>query len=55
MAYAHAGTDTAEPSTNQFHAISDRQIRLDGQSNFRDIGGYVTSDGKTVKWRQVFR
>lgn len=32
-----------------------RHIQLDGQPNFRDIGGYTTSDGQTVKWRQVFR
>jgi protein-tyrosine phosphatase len=32
-----------------------RQVRLDGQSNFRDIGGYRTVDGKTVRWGQVYR
>lgn len=32
-----------------------RHIKLDGEPNFRDIGGYQTADGKTVKWRQVFR
>jgi protein-tyrosine phosphatase len=32
-----------------------RHIPMDGQSNFRDIGGYQTSDGKTVKWGKVFR
>jgi protein-tyrosine phosphatase len=32
-----------------------RHIRLDGQSNFRDIGGYRTVDGKTVRWGQVYR
>ena len=55
IAYAHAGASTAEPSANQLYAASDRQIRLDGQSNFRDIGGYVTSNGQTVKWKQLFR
>lgn len=34
---------------------SARHIPLDGQPNFRDIGGYKTSDGREVKWRQVFR
>ena len=28
---------------------------LEGQSNFRDLGGYVTSDGSTVITGQVFR
>ena len=32
-----------------------RHIVLDGQPNFRDLGGYKTVDGKTVKWGQVYR
>ena len=32
-----------------------RHIQLDGQLNYRDIGGYKTAAGRTVKWRQVFR
>jgi protein tyrosine/serine phosphatase len=32
-----------------------RHISLDGQSNFRDMGGYRTADGKTVKWNQLYR
>lgn len=32
-----------------------RHIRLDGQSNFRDMGGYETTDGKRVKWNQLYR
>lgn len=32
-----------------------RKIELDGQTNFRDIGGYKTVDGRTVKWGKVFR
>ena len=35
--------------------LPDRHIALDGQSNFRDIGGYETADGRTVKWGQVYR
>jgi protein-tyrosine phosphatase len=35
--------------------VTKRHIRLDGQSNFRDIGGYKTIDGQTVKWGQVYR
>jgi len=32
-----------------------RHIPLEGQPNFRDLGGYQTADGRTVKWRQLFR
>jgi protein-tyrosine phosphatase len=32
-----------------------RHVALEGQPNFRDIGGYKTSDGKTVKSGQVYR
>jgi protein-tyrosine phosphatase len=33
----------------------ERHIPLQGQANFRDLGGYQTSDGKTVNGGQVFR
>jgi len=32
-----------------------RHLRLEGASNFRDLGGYAASDGRTVRWRQIFR
>ena len=32
-----------------------RHIELEGEPNFRDIGGYNTVDGKTVKWGQIYR
>jgi protein-tyrosine phosphatase len=32
-----------------------RHVPLHGQSNFRDIGGYKTVGGKTVKWGQIYR
>ena len=31
------------------------QVKLEGQPNFRDIGGYQTSDGRTVKKGLVYR
>jgi len=33
----------------------DRRIELEGVSNFRDLGGYRTAAGDTVKWRTIFR
>lgn len=32
-----------------------RRIELEGLTNFRDLGGYRTAAGDTVKWRTVFR
>jgi protein-tyrosine phosphatase len=32
-----------------------RRLDLAGASNFRDLGGYATADGRTVRWRQIFR
>ena len=32
-----------------------RHLNLAGASNFRDLGGYATKDGRTVRWRQIFR
>jgi len=32
-----------------------RHFNLQGASNFRDVGGYSTADGRTVRWRQIFR
>jgi transposase-like protein len=32
-----------------------RHLNLAGTSNFRDLGGYRATDGRTVRWRQIFR
>ena len=32
-----------------------RHLNLAGASNFRDLGGYPTRDGRHVRWRQIFR
>jgi protein-tyrosine phosphatase len=32
-----------------------RHLNLAGASNFRDLGGYAASDGRRVRWRQLFR
>ncbi|NIP13730.1 MAG: hypothetical protein GWM88_02895 [Pseudomonadales bacterium] len=34
---------------------SDRHHRFDGCFNFRDIGGYPTTEGRTVRWGRYFR
>lgn len=32
-----------------------RLVRMEGALNFRDIGGYHTTDGREVKWGMIFR
>jgi len=32
-----------------------RRIELEGVSNFRDLGGYKTADGRSIKWGRFFR
>ena len=32
-----------------------RHLALQGASNFRDLGGYATNDGRTTRWRHIFR
>ncbi|MCY4454704.1 MAG: tyrosine-protein phosphatase, partial [Chloroflexi bacterium] len=39
----------------QLATTLERRILLSGVRNFRDLGGYVTRDGSTVRWRTVFR
>ena len=36
-------------------APPERLVALDGQPNFRDVGGYETTDGRSVKWGEVYR
>lgn len=45
--------NTTEAQSQQ--QIDKRHIPLTGQSNFRDIGGYKTTDGKTLAWGKVYR
>ena len=32
-----------------------RHLDLEGASNFRDLGGYSTRDGRALRWRRMFR
>lgn len=33
----------------------ERRIALQGSTNFRDIGGYATRTGETIRWKRVYR
>ena len=46
-------TASAVPETQP--VTHERHVALDGQPNFRDVGGYQTGDGRTVKWGEVYR
>ena len=35
--------------------VFERHIVLEGAVNFRDLGGYRTSAGRSVRWRSLFR
>lgn len=34
---------------------AERVLKLEGASNFRDVGGYRTADGRRVKWGVIYR
>lgn len=38
-----------------FTVAAERLVTMDGVRNFRDLGGYPTSDGSHTRWGQVFR
>lgn len=54
LSSAHA-LDLVRPNDTPALVQSIRVIELEGAHNFRDIGGYKTKDGKTVKWGQIYR
>lgn len=43
------------PKPSASPILPSRSLPLAGASNFRDLGGYVGHDGRTVRWRQLFR
>ncbi|OCT13588.1 hypothetical protein A8709_18520 [Paenibacillus pectinilyticus] len=34
---------------------AERKVNVKGLDNFRDLGGYRTADGRTIKWGKLFR
>lgn len=47
--------ESANPPVESTQSSPSRQVPLDAQPNFRDLGGYATADGQTVKFGQIFR
>jgi len=50
-----SGCDQPSTDSADTTVAHTRHIALDGQTNFRDLGGYATTDGHTVKWGEVYR
>jgi protein-tyrosine phosphatase len=47
--------ETAVLNEHDNGRLPKRFLPLAGGINFRDIGGYETADGMTVRWKQIFR
>lgn len=45
----------AQPAAKADSAAHQRLLPLQGGRNFRDLGGYRTQDGRSVKWGVLFR
>ncbi len=44
-----------QPERGPGTRISERCLRLEGASNFRDLGGYRSADGRYVRWGRIYR
>jgi len=44
-----------KPAHGPVRVVAVRRLPLEGAANFRDLGGYRTSDGKYVRWGRVYR
>ena len=44
-----------KPAAGATRIVSVRRLPLEGAKNFRDLGGYRTSDGRYVRWGLVYR
>lgn len=44
-----------DPTANLGEMDQRRWLRLEGAPNFRDLGGYRTADGRTVRWEILYR
>lgn len=40
---------------SQQYIVGERTLPVEGMNNFRDMGGYETYDGRTVKWKLLYR
>lgn len=50
-----SGLGFTQDAAAQRSAVDQRILALDGARNMRDLGGYITEDGLTVRWGKVYR
>ena len=43
------------PTVSLSHPAPGTQLPFEGGNNFRELGGYIADEGKTIKWGQIFR
>ena len=43
------------PERGATRVVASRRIPLQGAANFRDLGGYATAEGRSVRWGSVYR
>jgi protein-tyrosine phosphatase len=55
LALMPPGALAAKPLPPVAAASPQRLLPLEGGRNFRDLGGYQTADGRSVKWNTLFR
>ena len=51
----YAAPDGSETTLQAVHTPHSRTLGLEAAPNFRDIGGYATTNGHHVRWGEVFR
>lgn len=44
-----------EADSGEGAILAERRLSLQGSPNFRDLGGYLTQDGRKLKWGKLFR
>jgi|WetSurSiteA1Bulk_404760.scaffolds.fasta_scaffold08493_2 protein-tyrosine phosphatase len=53
--WSFAGTPEPAVQAKPAADTEERHVKLDGQPNFRDLGGYSTTDGRRIRRGQIYR